>query len=736
MTDRSRYWDDDRLTSAFRERAALRAGPPDLALAVLERVRPARTGHAARLPRRSVAILASSAVVIALLVGVFVLTRPANPVASPTTAFGRPILSVEEAIGIQAQPNDDREIAVRGWFSAAPAAPCPAPIDQSVNPVRLDCPRTMQWLMEDPEQLGVRPPTSAAIHPIFPFLDQSLLPTDPIDVVDLVVMGHFDDRRAVMCGVDDQFGCRDAFIVDRLVSVDGQAVPTSTVLDLQRLEPFGRVLPRWSASDVDALVAMAAPRATIVSRLAIPGQRIFEVEPSLGTGAHGIVGRQLIWVVNALESGPTQAVVVRTFVLVEDDRGEAHEAYEAVPWSQSVTGFAAINLRPPQESPAATEPPVTPSPNPTLSATADFPTSWLGLPVVGVSDVISRQTPDLIDDTAMFVRGWYVAPDPTDQCPALQDDRGPIEQPCPAGQHWLLEQPERLWTDPGGPWIDRRPAGPALNPIVLPDVPFDVPNLWFDTGPSPLPVVLLGHLGDTRSGYYPGVAQFVVDALVWRAGDAASARPWLTEPSVEDVTSVMARVDREAGPAVGTWLSVVSGAELAVLHTDAPPDLRDAPAVWIARSLLVEDGRPRVHAILTADKGRRVWSGMTLLTTIDLQIGDDVTLEISDGPDEIVAARAGLPEGAAEWVTGDGPPETGKVMLGVIPERPNELRIAWIGGDCDRTWRLGWSGGEVLLWPRERLGECRLWTRWEVVLTFDHAVELETIRVSNGGAGG
>ena len=249
--------------------------------------------------------------------------------------------------------------------------------------------------------------------------------------------------------------------------------------------------------------------------------------------------------------------------------------------------------------------------------------------------------------------------------------------------------------------------------------------------------MFLGHLGDTRSGYYPGVAQFVVDALVWRAGDRASARPWLMEPSVEDATSVMARVDRDVGPAVGTWLSVVSGAELAELHTDSPSELRDAPAVWIARSLRVEEGRPRVHPILTAEEGRRVWSGMALLTTIDLQMGDGVTLEISDGPDDIVAARAGLPEGAAEWVTGDGPAETGEVMLGVIPERPNELRIAWIGRGCDRTWRLGWSGGEVLLWPRERLGECSLnATRREVVLTFDHPVELEAITVSNGGAGG
>ena len=481
MTDRSRDWDDDRLAAAFSARAATAPRmPSDLALAVLGRVRPSDPERVAGLRRRPIAILAASAAVVTLLVGVFVLARPAHPVATATTAFGLPILSVEQAIAIQAQPNDDREIAVRGWFSAAPAVPCPAPIDQSVNPVRLDCPRTMQWLMEEPEQLVVGPPASAAIHPLFPFLEWSLLPTDPTRIADLVVVGHFDDRRAVMCGVKDQFGCRDAFIVDRLVSVDGQAVPTSTVLDLKRLEPFGQVLPRWSASDVDALVAMAAPQATIVSRLAIPGQRVFEVEPSLGTGAHGIVDRQLIWVVKALESRPTETLVVRTFVLSEDDRGEAseaYEAYEAVPWSQSVTGFAAINLRPPQESPAATEPPVSPSPNPTLSATADFPTSWLGRPVVGVSDVIARQTPDLIDDTAMFVRGWYVAPDPTVQCPALQDDRGPIEQPCPAGQHWLLEQPERLWTDPGDPWLDRRPTGPALNPIVLPDVPFDVPNL-------------------------------------------------------------------------------------------------------------------------------------------------------------------------------------------------------------------------------------------------------------------
>ena len=356
-----------------------------------------------------------------------------------------------------------------------------------------------------------------------------------------------------------------------------------------------------------------------------------------------------------------------------------------------------------------------------------------------------------IDDSqapAVAIKGWYVLPDPTVECPELPGTRaGPVEQPCPVGRHWLLEKPERLWDDPGQPWIDRVPTGPALNPIVPADVPFDIPNLWFDTGPYPLPVVVIGHFRDPRTALGGNPDDLVVDALVWRAGAAiANAPVGPVAGSLDDPLAVMIRAQRDAGSSIEDWLSLTSGTALVEDDPSGdplPPELATAERVWVIRRLVErEQGGAVIERAYTADGGERVWSSslccrVWLETKLLTALGGPPILETLDYPGDIVEIRPGLPEGAASWVEGQGPPETGTVMLGVIEGRPNELRIAWIGRECDRTWQLTWWANEVLLWPRERQLTCsEAGVRREVVLTLDHPVDLEAIRVSNGGTGG
>jgi hypothetical protein len=78
-------------------------------------------------------------------------------------------------------------------------------------------------------------------------------------------------------------------------------------------------------------------------------------------------------------------------------------------------------------------------------------------------------------------------------------------------------------------------------------------------------------------------------------------------------------------------------------------------------------------------------------------------------------------------------------MLGTtIDGPPNELRVSWTGGQCDRLWHLEWGYDDSLfLWIKERDATCRLpAVRREFVLTLDHPVDIEKVTVSNGGAGG
>jgi hypothetical protein len=387
--------------------------------------------------------------------------------------------------------------------------------------------------------------------------------------------------------------------------------------------------------------------------------------------------------------------------------------------------------------------PEEPAPSPSIDAA--FPTQVLGLPVLSVSEALARLRGD-VQDTELAVRGWYVAPDPSGECPDLQDARGPLEQPCPEAAHWLLETPERMSTNPARGWIEHPPRGPYVNPIVPADAPFDVPNLWFDVGPIPLPVVVLGHFADARGQFGARPEDLVVDALVWRAGVAAADDPWTLAAPAERPASVRARIDRDLGDASATWLSVVAGIDLDALDPNAAPlspELIRSRAVWVARRLITtDDGRPRMARAYTADGGDRVWYSELcctawLETTIDVELAPGVVVEIVDNPAEVIAVRRGELAGAASWITGDGPADTGTISLGVDEARPSELRIAW-RGECDRVWRLEWSlGSELLLWPREQLPACRLGvTRREVVLTFDHPVDIETIVVSNGGSGG
>ncbi len=352
-------WPDERLAEAFLARAAARPTPPDLAAATLERVRRSSPRESSRPWLRSFGAIGAAAAVV-IVVAAIAIGRPAvEPGQSPSMAPGLQVMSVADAIAIREADPTDREIAVRGYFSPAPAMRC---VESGLvaNPIRLECPDAFQWLLDTPAPLGqitrTLPSGRVGFQPILPFLDTSALglSTAGERLVEVVLIGHFHDRRGHpnLCATGNDADC-DGFVVDGIRSVGGESVPASTLISLEPYPDMPRHEPVWTPADVDRLLLAAAPDFEILSRVALPGHRIRELEPALGTGALGIIDRPVAWVVTGLEAGGGGAPVRRTFLLVDNTA----EAYETVPWDVDSVGFVPFALVPlplaPSQSPTS-----------------------------------------------------------------------------------------------------------------------------------------------------------------------------------------------------------------------------------------------------------------------------------------------------------------------------------------------------------------------------------------------
>ncbi len=459
MTDDDRRptdWPDERLADAFLARAAAHPTPPDLAGATFERVRTSAPRSRSRGGLRSFGALAAAAAVI-VAVGAFVIGQLAvEPGEQPTMALGLPVVSVTEAIAIRDADPTDREIAVRGYFSPAQPISCPAPqLGISENPIRLDCPLTTQWLLENPERLVTRssnsmeghPPQGPAFHPVFPFLDMSAVTAASVggDPVDMVVIGHFHDRRGdpatALCGATENAAC-DGFVVDGIHSVGGAHVASSTVIDLEPWAPEPRREPTWTPDDVDRLVQEAVPSFAILSRVALPGHRIRELEPSLGTGALGIIDRPIAWVVTGLHASASGSPPVRRTFLIVDGTAEA---YETAPWDvEPNVGFV----------PFALVPLLLASPEP--SDTAAKPIT------LDLVDLDGRHlSVEIIDESGLLVSAAPVAPGTPSDLPTPGNDVAVsqvADHPNEIRLSWVggvCDGPTRFTIRPGGRTISQ-----------------------------------------------------------------------------------------------------------------------------------------------------------------------------------------------------------------------------------------------------------------------------------------
>ena len=750
MTDP--IWEDDRLNRAYGERFGGRA-PAELTTDVIDRVRSTRGARSSRMPAWAAA--AAAALVVAIGTGIVLwgpppqvadrspgpprsIVPPSSPVSVegfPAEVLGLPVISVSEAIALRDAGPDDTEIAVRGFVPPGPLHPisCPAPA-RPPTPVELGCPEFItSWLTELPELLFKStatgsegsPPTGPALQPLFRIETPRQLAGGPDpdadEPVPAVLVGHFADQRSGLC--PDAEGCRREFVVDARVWVAGDLAGREVVRALDQ-PAGGAAEPQLSAERaiLAALWRPEAPKAVWVA--ALTRQYLDQVDPRVAE-VPALAAAEVVWIVRQLVEDAGRPVVLTVFVV--DGTREA--------FIGSAAGI----------EPLAPIVPVDPSPDPT------FPTEAYGLPVISSNEALAfldtAWSGDLDRlDTELAVRGYLVLPPRSIACPLPRPDiepLNPIDRSCPAGVTWLLETPEPPWEEVDGvrTWV--RPIPTALHPLFLPEVPLDLPAEFADPeSAKPMPVVIVGHFGDLRGHTDIEARRFVVDTLVWQAGQPVLPRTVIAgaDPS-EGQAEVEARVRGALGLAQFTWATVVDGAGLTAVDPSTDGELLSAPAVWQLARLVEENGRPVVRFAWTVDGGHRIWSRAGLAPERRVEIlapgGRTVGIAVIDWADFVSAARpteAGVIDPLEPRVVVQG--ATVPIRLSNPEGRPNDLRIRWTATDCDELWTLWVADGSFDLGPTRR-DDCQgIAVEVDIVLTFTQPTPAVGVVWGGGGAGG
>jgi hypothetical protein len=125
--------------------------------------------------------------------------------------------------------------------------------------------------------------------------------------IGVVFLGHFDDRRGVLCPEVEVDACRDRFVVDAVASVAGVPQPRSVVREVRQ----AGMVTGSSVADIEAIVANEAPDSPILSMVITDGaEGLVRIEPSLGDGQQGMTDRPVVWVVRVLESKRVTTYIV------------------------------------------------------------------------------------------------------------------------------------------------------------------------------------------------------------------------------------------------------------------------------------------------------------------------------------------------------------------------------------------------------------------------------------------
>lgn len=612
MTD----WSDERLASAFAARASRAHTPEALASETFERAASRRRGALARPKLAWLAGVAAGLALVAVIgVGTAVAPGPAALRDTPSANPGDPpLISVTDAIGIRDAGFDDREIAVWGWYAPPGPLPCPASLGSgaSANPTRPSCPMTLTWLMEQREQVAERTassitgihPDGPALNPSLALVDATILPTDAEDVVEAVLIGHFDDRRAEFCSEQERNACADTFVVDRVGRLEGRDVPTLTVRDLAHEDAstgISRELDLLNTEkDIDAAIRRVDPRLEILSRRAVAIERLGSTEPVYAgaSGRDSSFVSTAAWLVVALPAADAgERTVARTFMIPDG----------------TVEAITEITRGGPVPISSASSPAPTDSPSAAEGGSSTL-YSLIGDPIT-VAEALDHRDGHL-DDTEIAVHGSWVSP-PL-RCGPRIELPTPLESGCGPGR-FFDESP----IDPNG--LDE-PNGPELQPLLDPPA-FVAPTLGL-TAKDAVEVIAIGHFNDRRAGSCRANGCefiFVVDALLDPSNPVVDLKAIEEKKPLGGITPIAEARDVErlvTGARRGAMpvfaASAVAPDVLVAWEPTArsSPELMGADAIWIVRYIdTSEEGPPVLKTELVIDGPMKSLSGSTYVPT-------------------------------------------------------------------------------------------------------------------------
>jgi hypothetical protein len=265
-------------------------------------------------------------------------TATGSPAASPTavaipteTALGLPVRTVGEAIGIIASGGaNGRAIAVGGFWADPGPISCPPSSEPSTG-IEDFC--NLRALMETDQHLGTSNGNSSSwVRPMPPFIRPETPETTGLDAIwgdgqgsngflrpntRVVVIGHSDDPRLFGCVGASSSPCATAFVVDRIVAINGEPVdPASSSSQLKTAMTL-------DAAEVAANAAFPGD-SHLLTIVPLPASQAPAMDPRLDVGVDGIV-----W-------------VARAVVGVPDDRGTAGVEEVVI---DDATGLAVRDLR-------------------------------------------------------------------------------------------------------------------------------------------------------------------------------------------------------------------------------------------------------------------------------------------------------------------------------------------------------------------------------------------------------
>jgi hypothetical protein len=331
-------WDDDRLSAAF-ESAFDRRPPTGLSDRTMEEIVRVNRSRS----RRIIGLLAAAATIVvgvALAAESWQIDRvgpgPSGTVSGtpssaldspspspPTDGLDLPVIDVDAALAVRDLPGHSEELAVDGWLNlAATRGPVFCPFDPlPPSPLR-GC--GLEGLFSAPAGDGA----SAASFPIRMLLVRLADLTAEERAADwlrVVLYGHFDDRRASLCGEHVEQAaellqqdpvelsrqvvrqCEDQFVVDQVASVDGRPT-TDHFADWS-------TGTRWTLSTATASVAPFIGSQPILSSTAIPGVSIRSWEPALAADRQfRLENEPALWLFAVLDSSGQ----VDTYIVVDE----------------------------------------------------------------------------------------------------------------------------------------------------------------------------------------------------------------------------------------------------------------------------------------------------------------------------------------------------------------------------------------------------------------------------------